>query len=311
MALRLTAVLAVALLLAACGSDRSASRRTATDSSGRYKVGQPYQIKGNWYYPREDYSYDETGIASWYGEAFHGQQTSNGEIFNKNELTAAHKTLPMPSLARVTNLENGRSVVVRINDRGPFSGARIIDVTQRTAQLLGFENQGTAKVRVQVLSDESKAIADAMRRYGSSSPVQVASASPETAPTASITPVTSRKLEPPTGYTEPAQAPLPATRAEARAMMQTVKPVPEVRQLEVSGSNRLFVQAGAFTNPDNASRLKERLTKVGKVTVADVVLKGVRYYRVRLGPVNDVAEADRLLRRVNGAGAGEARIVVD
>jgi len=139
----------------------------------------------------------------------------------------------------------------------------------------------------------------------------VASASPKSAPTASITPVTSQKLEPPSGYTETAQAPLPATRAEARAMMQSVKPVPEVRQLEVSGNNRLFVQAGAFTNPDNAARLKERLTKVGKVTVADVVLKGVRYYRVRLGPVNDVAEADRLLRRVNGAGAGEARIVVD
>ena len=94
------------------------------------------------------------------------RRTANGEIFNKNELTAAHKTLPLPTLARVTNLENGRSIVVRINDRGPFSGSRIIDVSQRAAQLLGFEQKGTAKVRVQVLADESKAIADAMRHYG-------------------------------------------------------------------------------------------------------------------------------------------------
>src|SRR6202012_947764 len=107
------------------------------------------------YTPSEDYSYDETGMASWYGDDFNKGKTANGEIFNKNELTAAHKTLPLPTLARVTNLDNGRSIVVRINDRGPFSGARIIDVSQRAAQLLGFESQGTAKVRVQVLASES------------------------------------------------------------------------------------------------------------------------------------------------------------
>src|SRR6202012_592620 len=127
------------------------------------------------YTPSEDYSYDETGIASWYGADFNHGTTANGEVFNKNELTAAHKTLPLPTLARVTNLDNGRSIVVRINDRGPFSGARIIDLSQRAAQLLGFEQQGTAKVRVQVLADESKAIADAMRHYGKGSPLMVAS----------------------------------------------------------------------------------------------------------------------------------------
>ncbi len=135
-------------------------------AAGTYKVGTPYQVAGQWYYPHEDFTYDETGIASWYGADFHGGKTSNGEIFNKDELTAAHKTLPLPTLARVTNLENGKSIVVRINDRGPFSGERIIDVSQRAAQLLGFEKKGTAQVRVQVLSDESKAIADATRHYG-------------------------------------------------------------------------------------------------------------------------------------------------
>jgi len=194
--------ISVALLfsLAACGG--GAPHRDVIGAQPIYKVGQPYQVSGTWYYPHEDYSYDETGIASWYGQAFHGERTANGEIFNKDELTAAHPTLPMPSLARVTNLDNGRSIVVRINDRGPFEKGRLIDVSQRGAQLLGFEQTGTAKVRVQVLADESKAIADAMRHYGSPGPVQVASATPpaEEAPpmqAAPLAPVTAEALEPP------------------------------------------------------------------------------------------------------------------
>ena len=169
-------LLLVLAVLAACtstGSRTSSSSSPSTSSGGYYKVGNPYEVKGNWYTPQEDYSYDETGIASWYGQEFHGGKTANGEEFNKNELTAAHKTLPLPTLARVTNLDNGRSIVVRINDRGPFSGSRLIDVSQRAAQLLGFEQNGTAKVRLQVLSDESKSIADAMRHYGTSQPTQV------------------------------------------------------------------------------------------------------------------------------------------
>ena len=119
---------------------------------GRYKVGTPYQIKNVWYYPKIDYEYDETGIASWYGPNFHQKMTANGEIFDQNAITAAHRTLPMPSVVRVTNLENGRSLVVRINDRGPFAHGRIIDLSRRSAQLLGFVRKGTAKTRVQILS---------------------------------------------------------------------------------------------------------------------------------------------------------------
>ncbi|NBP73545.1 MAG: septal ring lytic transglycosylase RlpA family protein, partial [Alphaproteobacteria bacterium] len=114
-------------------------------SEGRYKVGSPYQINGAWYYPAEDFEYSETGIASWYGPNFHGKKTANGEDYNQNDLTAAHRTLPMPSAVRVTNLENGRSLVLRINDRGPFARGRIIDVSRRGAQLLGFEKNGVAK----------------------------------------------------------------------------------------------------------------------------------------------------------------------
>ncbi|MBY0428573.1 MAG: septal ring lytic transglycosylase RlpA family protein, partial [Alphaproteobacteria bacterium] len=133
---------------------------------GQYKVGEPYEIDGVQYAPREDYRYSETGIASWYGPGFEGKHTANGETFDPGELTAAHRTLPMPSLVRVTNLDNGKSVVVRVNDRGPFANNRIIDLSQRAAELLGFAGVGTAKVRVDIMAIESKAIADAAKKRG-------------------------------------------------------------------------------------------------------------------------------------------------
>lgn len=145
---------------------------------GEYKVGKPYQVAGEWYSPNEDYSYDETGLASWYGPGFHGNRTANGETFDTNELTAAHRTLPMPSLVRVTNLENGKSVVVRVNDRGPFAKGRIIDVSSRAADLLGFKGNGVAKVRVQILEAESRAIAEGVKKRGGQRETMVASSGP-------------------------------------------------------------------------------------------------------------------------------------
>ena len=122
--------------------------RAATAGRG-FKVGKPYQIAGKWYTPQVDPSYDQVGAASWYGGSFHGRVTANGEIFDSAALSAAHPTLPLPSYVRVTNLENDRSVVVRVNDRGPYAHHRLIDVSQRTAELLGFKHDGEARVRVQ------------------------------------------------------------------------------------------------------------------------------------------------------------------
>lgn len=127
---------------------------------GRYKVGSPYRINGVLYTPHVDYNHNETGIASWYGPGFHGRHTANGETYDMNLMTAAHRTLPMPSMVRVTNLENGRSVVVRVNDRGPFANNRIIDMSRRGAEELGFIQQGTAHVRVEILAAESAALAN-------------------------------------------------------------------------------------------------------------------------------------------------------
>ena len=116
-----------------------------------YKVGAAYQINGVWYRPRVDYNYDETGLASWYGEAFDGQATANGEIYDLNALTAAHKTLPFGTLVKVTNLKNSKVVTVRINDRGPAAKGRLIDVSPRAAEMLDMRPQRLAKVRIEVI----------------------------------------------------------------------------------------------------------------------------------------------------------------
>jgi rare lipoprotein A len=116
---------------------------------GQYLVGHPYTIAGRTYYPRENPSYSAVGLASWYGDAFHGRRTANGEVYDMRAITAAHPTMPLPSYARVTNLANGYSVIVRVNDRGPYHGGRVMDVSSRAADVLDFMGEGTAKVKVE------------------------------------------------------------------------------------------------------------------------------------------------------------------
>lgn len=145
---RLGVVALLAFVVAACGTTRGPERPS---DSGAPKVGKPYRVGENWYYPQEDPHYDKVGMASWYGAKFHGRKTANGETFDMNSLTGAHRTLPMPTFVRVTNLSNGRSLVLRVNDRGPFAPGRIIDVSRRAAQLLGFERKGLERVRVQAV----------------------------------------------------------------------------------------------------------------------------------------------------------------
>lgn len=116
---------------------------------GRDQLGKPYQVRGKWYYPKEDKRYAKVGLASWYGDAFHGRLTANGEVYDMTHLTAAHPTMPLPSYARVTNLKTGSSVIVRVNDRGPYHEGRIIDVSERAAQMLDYANTGTAQVKVE------------------------------------------------------------------------------------------------------------------------------------------------------------------
>src|SRR5215467_2391054 len=173
-AIRRTAVVLVFAALAACGTQTPPP--TAPAPAAIYKVGNPYQIEGTWYYPKEQPDYDETGVASWYGEPFHGHYTSNGEIYDAEGLTAAHRTLPMPVNVRVTNLDNGRSMILRVNDRGPYAKGRIIDVSEQAAKLLGFYDIGTARVRVTYLSRAT--LPNGQPLPSSETPVEIATAVP-------------------------------------------------------------------------------------------------------------------------------------
>src|SRR5215472_13276447 len=152
---------ALGVALCACGIVPFGERRTPHPT---YKIGAPYTVKGVIYYPQVDYAYDETGMASWYGEAFQGRYTANGEVFDLDEITAAHTTLPLPSIVEVINLQNNRALRIRVNDRGPFARGRIIDLSRRAAELLGFERAGTANVRVRVLKEPSLVAAAAAER---------------------------------------------------------------------------------------------------------------------------------------------------
>lgn len=285
---------------------------------GLYKVGDPYQINGVWYYPAEDFAYDETGIASWYGPGFHGEYTANGESYDMNELTAAHKTLPMPSFVRVTNLSNGRSVVVRVNDRGPFVAGRIIDLSRRAAQLLAIDGPGTARVRVTILAEESRQIATAMREAGRvqlARSTRVAPAVPSTKIVA-VAPSPSPALTAsPVARIETTRLPAPSPPSGTAPILQEVSlPLPDPTGPAPSVTpkrTRIFVQAGAFSNADNARRLGERLQRFGQTVVTPVNVGGQQLFRVRIGPLDSVEAGDRVLDRIIGDGQAEARLIVD
>lgn len=283
------------------------------DEPGAYKVGDAYRVGGIWYYPKVNYAYRAMGIASWYGPGFHGRPTANGETFDQNDLTAAHRTLPMPSMVRVTNLDNGRSIKLRINDRGPFSNGRIIDVSRRAADLLGFRRQGTAKVRVEIVEEESRALAAVAF-------AEVAAAhAPDAAP---MVPVEVVELQPSMRSAAPAtqatttpanQTAMAAPRpVETPRFRHLLAPAPDgiVTRVPVE-SSRIFVQAGSFTRLDNAHKLRARLVKVGKAKIARATIADRRYFRVRFGPMASVADADRLLAVLIDNGHTEARVVVD
>jgi len=337
-------LLACIALLTACGSSSPGgpgahgpyAHAGGGPTQGYYKVGSPYQIDGVTYTPSVDYDYDETGIASWYGPDFHGKITANGELYDMNEVTAAHRTLPMPSLVRVTNLDNGRTIVVRVNDRGPYARGRILDMSRRGAQLLGYEKTGTAKVRVQIMARESQILAAAAKQGQLS--VDVAGIDNEnpalppgtptyTRPSATPLPPPERQQPPPEQVAE-AQAPVPVAVPivdEKKLIQQDLPPQQSIKGSDVGGRflpapvatyqkvrpSSIYVQAGAFGVQENAERLRAKLSAVGRTDIYSAVVDGRTFYRVRVGPVATVDQADALLNRVVGAGANGAKIVVN
>jgi rare lipoprotein A len=228
----------------------------------RTRAGNPptYVVLGKRYYVmKESTGYHERGTASWYGKKFHGRKTSNGETYNMYAMTAAHKTLPIPTYLQVTNLDNGKQVVVRVNDRGPFHGNRIIDLSYAAASKLGFAQNGTGRVELRALEPGQ-----------STTTTTVAAAKP--APT------------------QPAAA---ATTAAAR--------------------NQLFLQLGSFISRNNAESLRAQLAlnNVTRAAVQHTEVDRKNIYRVRIGPIASIEEADSLASRINNLGMGVPSIVVD
>jgi len=339
--IRIFALLAVVVTMSACTKIEYAShlvkkvlpRQVASTDNvgagGNFKVGNPYKIAGRWYYPKEQYDLVETGIASWYGPGFHGKKTANGDTFNQHELTAAHRTLQMPSLVRVTNLENGRAVIVRVNDRGPYKRGRVIDVSERVAELLGFKGKGTAKVKLQVMKQESLKVARAAKSGQSTrgyevamngggaqlvtaqpvsvtQPYQVASIQPAAAPDQPtvVAPVNREMLSTPgtqTGITNIVPGHMNAGG---------FYPDPVITEYPVAQTG-IYVQAGSFSVAGNAQALTTRLADYNRADVYTAVIDGKTFYRVRLGPVSSVEEADELLARIVQNGHREAMIVVE
>ncbi len=272
----------------------------------RSRNGNPpfYDVMGKRYFVLSSgVGYVERGVASWYGPGFHKVRTSTGEPYDMYAMTAAHKTLPLPAYVRVTNLQNGRSVVVRVNDRGPFVGNRIIDLSYTAASKLDMLRNGTAMVEVRTLEP---APLDSAPLTAAAAPAAVlpaaalpAAAQPAPSQPAASPPVAAALTVTPLESVAPAEVPADAAAPDAVAHV----PIPRA----------LFIQAGAFSDPKNAQRLADKLRGggYGKVFVRDNEIAGRRMYRVRIGPVPDVAEFDRIVADLERVGINDAHLALD
>lgn len=256
----------------------TAKESSLTSTYTQPYAGPPYQVDGKWYVPAYEPNYDEVGIASWYGPTFHGKNSASGEVFDENAMTAAHPTLPIPSLVRVTNLENGKSVIVRLNDRGPFVDDRIIDLSKKAGAALGMQAKGTAKVRVQ---------------YVGPAPA-VANLAVE-APAPAIVQDTLPAYSAPAIPVQPASEPAPVLVAQA---LPPAAPMPARTAIQ----RGYFLQAGSFADLGNAHALRDKLDDVARVSVVAADVNGTQFYRVMVGPWASREEAERTQSQMKAGG---------
>ncbi|MDR2098704.1 MAG: septal ring lytic transglycosylase RlpA family protein, partial [Rickettsiales bacterium] len=239
-----------------------------------YKIGNPYLIDGVSYYPHEDYNYSEIGLASWYGPDFNGGKTSNGEIFDETKLSAAHRTLPMPSLVRVANLENGMCATVKINDRGPYARDRILDLSSAAADALGIKTKGSARVKVDILADESRKLKEIAMANGNTD------------------------IYPPN--VGQCQAPAAAPASVIRETDNTPA---------TAENGEYYVQVAAYSTYDRAENLKNKIMHIGTVKIFKAVVEGNTLYKVRLGEYATKDDADRVQRMVTDTGIPDSRVI--
>lgn len=341
--LRLAGAIALMAGLAACGSSSKGGGGASGSVAqrGTYKVGQPYKIEGVTYTPQETFTLNETGVASWYGPGFHGKSTANGERYDQSDRTAAHRTLQMPAVVRVTNLDNGLSTVVRVNDRGPFARSRVIDLSRTAAQEIDMVGKGTARVRVEQLQAESLAVKDvaisgggpaeqheAMAQVSSGkratpAPTPAPVPAPMPAPVAAPPPpvVQTAVYEPPpppapaqTVYALPPHngTPFGAPRSASGDVPPTIASLSTGTVATATPSSQLngfFVQVGAFSTAENAERQRGAVRSYGNPEISQGSANGRDVYRVRLGPYTTPDAAGIVADRLKRSGYGDARVV--
>lgn len=276
---------------AAATSTTAATSEEAPQWLERERVGPPYEANGRWYVPTPEPGYSETGIASWYGPTFHGQATASGETFDQEAMTAAHPTLPIPSLVQVTNLENGREIIVRVNDRGPFVGERLIDLSRRSAEVLGFEQAGQARVHVRYLGP-------APRRVDAAAGATVQTPAATSAVTAANGPTSLLPAPVDTPQDDDQLAGAPIGGSTPRQVAASTPPATD---------GVFYAQVGAFADLTNAHRIRDAVSAAGPVAV-DVrrTATGGELFRVRVGPWNTREEAEAARRQLASLGFGEA-----
>jgi rare lipoprotein A len=304
---RLAVVALVLSSLGACASHHSAGSNVAT--RGTYKIGAPYTIDGVTYVPQEEFNHVETGVASWYGPGFHGHSTANGEQYDQQDRTAAHRTLQMPSIVRVTNLDNGRSTVVRVNDRGPYARSRIIDLSRAAADDLDIVRHGTAHVRIDQLPAESMAVKQVALNGGGASEQEAAMARVQAGQPAPPNPAA-----PPTSA-EQASVPPQTPDVLVHTQAQSPSSIPSVASIASSVSqssiNGFYVQTGAFSTMGNAERQRGQISSYGATEIFQATAGGREVYRVRLGPYTTPDAAGIVAERLKRSGYGEARVVAN
>ncbi|MEO1656860.1 MAG: septal ring lytic transglycosylase RlpA family protein [Pseudomonadota bacterium] len=274
-------------VIAACSTP--GGKRTAVPSP-HVKVGEPYQIGGRWYYPAVDPNYNRVGMASWYGPNFHGKLTANGEIFDQNRLTAAHPTLPLPSIVEVTNQKTGKKIRVRVNDRGPFAQNRIIDLSMESARKLGTLDAGVAPVRVRYVGEAR--LSDAITRVGQRERGQSLASKPPSRRSPQVAQA---------APTQPSNPNLVYTSMSA--------PAAPAAPTSFSRSNALYVQVGAFSSAGNANTAASRFGVGAPVSVEQGRRNGRALTFVRLGPYSDIMSAQNGLQTAIESGFVDAMIV--
>lgn len=284
--------------------------QTAPAIAGTRKVGNPYNIMGQWYYPvSQSDGFREKGIASWYGKDFHAKDTANGERYNMYAYTAAHKTLPLPTYVRVTNLQNGKTLVVRVNDRGPFVAGRVIDLSYASAVALGVDIQGTAPVLLEALPTNGSPLKPADTRWVADEPHHT---TPDTRFTDSVVAkaeaaenTTSSVVDMPVvASSEDLSSTLPAPTPPQPGLVQQIDGV-------TVGHVQVYIQTGAFTDYDNAVAQLKNVQSYFTASLQETTINGKIFHRVRIGPMANVDEADKVLIKALDNGFAQARVVID